>query len=335
MKIVKHVDIEYYSGISDVAGEACQGILTGLISIDEKRLEITNCFPTPRSDVLLEGEEANSAAITQDDKQNEIIDMLKRFRNMNIDYENVGFYQTHPFGACFNQEVIESLYDYQMTNPEAVILIYDPIQTRQGHLSLRAYRLSKKALDLCTNSDWSIDSVRHLGLTFNGIMDELPIKLKSSHLMNVLLAELALSNSTVDASHMELGTRRAFEKSMRSLMVDIDELNKGVSTYNKYIQEKQKFDASYNALLQKRQAENEARAAKGEPPLPLDDIRKILKQPQLQLKNGLLDLQLNALDINALTDYQSSIAAENIAKLFISKAVSEVSSEKHSSYQRQ
>jgi hypothetical protein len=43
---------------------------------------------------------------------------------MNIDYELVGFYQAHPFGACFDQDVFESLVDYQITNPEAVVLIY-------------------------------------------------------------------------------------------------------------------------------------------------------------------------------------------------------------------
>ncbi|CAK5052084.1 unnamed protein product [Meloidogyne enterolobii] len=46
MKIVKHGDIEFYAGMSKVAGETCQGILTGLISIEEKekKLEITNWY---------------------------------------------------------------------------------------------------------------------------------------------------------------------------------------------------------------------------------------------------------------------------------------------------
>lgn len=29
MKIVKHVDSEMYAGLNEVAGEACQGLLTG------------------------------------------------------------------------------------------------------------------------------------------------------------------------------------------------------------------------------------------------------------------------------------------------------------------
>jgi hypothetical protein len=46
MKIVKHGDIEFYAGMSKIAGETCQGILTGLISMEEKekKLEITNWY---------------------------------------------------------------------------------------------------------------------------------------------------------------------------------------------------------------------------------------------------------------------------------------------------
>lgn len=83
-------------------------------------------------------------------------------------------------------------------------------------------------------------------------MEELPIVLKNSHLMNVLLAELALTPRKRSAPHLELGTCGALEKSMRSLITNIDELNKSLGAYNKYVVEKQKFDTMYNALMQKR-----------------------------------------------------------------------------------
>ena len=34
-------------------------------------------------------------------------------------------------------------------------LFSDPVKTRQGQLSLNAYRLSVKALELCQKNDWS------------------------------------------------------------------------------------------------------------------------------------------------------------------------------------
>jgi translation initiation factor 3 subunit H len=324
MKIVKHVDLEFYAGISEVAGETCQGILTGLISVDDKRLEITNCFPTPRSEVLLEGDETNASAYAQDNKQDETIDMLKRFRNMNIDYELVGFYQAHLFGACFNHDVFLSMVDYQLNNPDAVVLIYDPVRTRQGLLTLKAYRLSRKALELGINNDWSPEVTKQAGLNFSNLLEELPIIIKNSHLMNVMISELALCKRKSESLHLELGTRRALEKSMRALMLNTDELSKSMNAYNKYAQDKQKFDLMYNSALQKRAAENEVRAARGEPPLPIDDIKKALKQPQLQAKSGVLDLFLSALDTAAFIDYQTTVTGENLSKLFISQAASNV-----------
>jgi hypothetical protein len=52
-----------------------------LISTEDKRLEVTNCFPAARSEVMIEGDETNhSSANVSEDKQGEILDMLKRFR---------------------------------------------------------------------------------------------------------------------------------------------------------------------------------------------------------------------------------------------------------------
>lgn len=51
---------------------------------------------------------------------------------MNIDYELIGFYQAHAFGACFNQELIDSMRDYQEQVPDGIVLIY-------GNLSIIVY----------------------------------------------------------------------------------------------------------------------------------------------------------------------------------------------------
>uniref|UniRef100_A0A915DKZ9 EIF3h C-terminal domain-containing protein n=1 Tax=Ditylenchus dipsaci TaxID=166011 RepID=A0A915DKZ9_9BILA len=92
--------------------------------------------------------------------------------------------------------------------------------------------------------------------------------------------------------------------------------------------EKIKYDISYNALAQKRQQENEQRAARGEPLLSLDDIKKQLKYPQLQAKNGMLELFLNARDTDAYAEYASTVTGQNIAKLFLSEAISSGSADK-------
>lgn len=329
MKIVKHVDSELYAGMSEVAGEACQGLLTGLVSVekDDSRLEITNCFPTARAEPILESDEnaAQANQMYEELKQQEMLDMLRKFRNMNIDYELVGFYQAHPFGACFSQDLVDSMYDYQSNGPDGVVIIYDPVKTRQGQLCLRAYRLSVPALELCAKNDWSPDAVKAANLTYQTMFEELPIVIKSSHLVNVMMAELSLAPTRIAdrfSTHLELGSRRSLEKSVRAMMANIDELNKSISAYGKYVNDKQKHDNMIYNLTQKRQAENEQRLARGEPPLSMDDIRK-MKEPQLQTRNGMLDAMLSSCDTQALADFCVKVTGENIAKLFLAEALAD------------
>jgi translation initiation factor 3 subunit H len=330
MKIIKHVDSEFYSGMSEVAGETCAGILTGLIAADDHRLEVTNCFPTPRSEVLIEGEEFSQGVLQNDDgKHTEITDMLKRFREMNIDYELVGFYQAHKFGACFTQEVIDSLVDYQTIFQDGVVIVYDPVRTRQGQVSLRAFRLTNKALELSISGDWSPEAVAAAKLTHETILEELPVVIKNSHLMNVMLSQLGLVRKTKPAPFLELGTRRSLEKCLRSLLGNVDELNKSIQAYSKYVNEKQRYDALLNSLIQKRQAENDQRAQRNEPPLSLDEIKRQLKVPQLLTRGGMMDIFLNASNAGAFANYASEVTNENIAKLFISESVANAVEESH------
>ncbi|KAI6183265.1 Eukaryotic translation initiation factor 3 subunit H [Aphelenchoides bicaudatus] len=321
MKLVKHVDSEFYAGMSDVAGEACQGILTGLVLPSEKRLEITNCFPTPRSELV--GPDTDDAAQAReqsyDEKQSETIEMLRRFRQMNIDYELVGFYQAHMFGACFTQDMLESLADYQASLSEAIVLVYDPVITRQGTLNIRALRLSPKAFDLC-QLDWTPEIVKNSGINFSSVLQELPVTIKNSNLMNVMLAELRLLKPKRSGAHLELGTRNNLEKSLRAMTVEMENVSKSITSYNKYTLEKQRYDAILNTAIQKRQIENEQRAARGEPAQSIEELKRLHKPPQMQSKNGMLDLFLSSADTNSYAEYASKVTAGNIAKLFLSEA---------------
>lgn len=116
------------------------------------------------------------------------------------------------------------------------------------------------------------------------MLEELPVVIKNSHLVNVMLAELTLEGCAVQRSsyHLELGTRRFFlemifnydilqfyflqifklsrmlifcrslEKCLRSLMGDVDDLNRTVMAYTKYMADKQRYDLTVYNAMQKR-----------------------------------------------------------------------------------
>jgi len=220
--------------------------------------------------------------------------------------------------------MFDSLVDYQICMSDGVILVYDPVRTRNGQFTMRAYRLSKRALELSLGGDWSPEVLKKSGLSFSSIFEELPVTVKNSSLTNVMLAELSLPRQKKNsraAPHLEIGNRRVLEKSLRSMATSVDDLNKSVAAYNKYTLDKGKYDAIFNSLIQKRIAENEQRLARGEPPLPLDDIKKQFKQPQLQCRNGMLDLVLASRNIGSLANYLLDSAGDNVTKLFLSEEI--------------
>jgi len=102
----------------------------------------------------------------------------------------------------------------------------------------------------------------------------------------------------------------------------VDELNRCISSYNKYLADKQRHDANLLNQTQKRQLDNESRIARGELPLSFDDIKKI-KGPTLASKNGLLDAYLAASETAALSDFAYEVTGENIAKLFLAEAIAD------------
>uniref|UniRef100_A0A0N4ZFD6 MPN domain-containing protein n=1 Tax=Parastrongyloides trichosuri TaxID=131310 RepID=A0A0N4ZFD6_PARTI len=328
MKIVKHVDSEFEGGLGDMSGENCQGILTGLIAVDDGKLEITNCFLAPRFENYAEGDDINPQVLQQNDdmKQNEVIDTLKKFRQMNMDYELVGFYQSQPFGACFTQEMVESLAEVQSHVQDGVVLIYDPLLTRQGKIGLRALRLSQSATQLSVKGDWSPDAIRMAGLTYENLFEELPIRVKNSHLANVMFAQLNINEEEAFCDSLQdlsLENTDTLEKALRGMITGVDELSKQLNSYNKYTFEKVRAENQLTVLLQKRQAENEHRIARGEQPLSMEECKKSIRMPQWCSKNGLLDIFLTSCGTKAHSDFTQGVVNENIHKILALQSLQE------------
>ena len=51
-------------------------------------------------------------------------------------------------GTFNNFKLIQNLASYHESIPNSVVLLYDPVQTAAGHLTLRAFRLSDDFLEL-------------------------------------------------------------------------------------------------------------------------------------------------------------------------------------------
>ena len=105
---------------------------------------------------------------------------------------------------------------------------------------------------------------------------------------------------------------------MRSLIENVDELSAESTKYLNYHKQLQKQNHSKQQYLQKREAENSARRARGEPPLPEEDINKIFKPlpPMSRLETLLISNQIKNY-CQQINDFSST----SFSNLFITEAV--------------
>ena len=124
-------------------------LVTGqLLGLDVgSTLEVTNCFPFPtRLRFGEEGEEeTDQDGIGGAEYQ---MEMMRCLREVNVDHNTVGWYHSSYMGSFLNESMIETQYNYQDRIKKSVVIIYDPLKTSQGALSLKALRLTQKFMSL-------------------------------------------------------------------------------------------------------------------------------------------------------------------------------------------
>ena len=95
-----------------------------LLGLDQDgELEVTHAFPSPDA-----GEDDDGSAT--DDYQ---LEMMKMLREVNVDNNTVGWYQTTYLGSFCTPFMIETQYQYQASiSKNTVVLVYDPLQTSKA-----------------------------------------------------------------------------------------------------------------------------------------------------------------------------------------------------------
>lgn len=312
MKLIKHCH-----EVENSASAFAQGALLGLVA--DTRLEITHCFPFPSmSDETLDDEDFQ-------------LTMMRRLRQVNVDHQHVGWYQSAQFGNFLSPTLLESQFSYQTSIEESICLIFDTAKTAQGFISLKALRLTPEAIKMFKDGDFSPDTIKDLKISYESMMTEVPIVIKNSHLMNALLLELQeqIPLDIGGVSHLDLGTSGTLETQLRVMMDAVDELNQESIKFNKHQNVVLKQYQDKTRWVQKRQSENQARAARGEDPLPEEDINKVFKP--LPAPPRLNPLILSGTIANT-SEEVSEFCSQSMAKLFVTEPLQEA---KVSSYSGQ
>merc|ERR1711865_371200 len=235
LKIVKHCK------------EHLPQLVTGqLLGLDYGgTLEVTNCFPFPSSTEGADEELAEDGAEYQ-------YDMMRCLREVNVDNNTVGWYQSTYLGSHITESMVTTQYSYQESIPKCVCLVFDPLQQSQGKLGIRALRLSHDFMELYKGGEFTLETI------------------SNSHLLKAYLMQMP--DELRNPVQRGMVTRRDetepfLEKNFECMIESIEQLSQESSRFQYHQRALSRQIAQQTAFLQKRKSENEQRKRQGLAPL--------------------------------------------------------------------
>ena len=185
LKIVKHCN------------ESLPNLVTGSLlglTVGNGILEITHAFPFPEVESKTSGSNPVMLdANTPDAADGEAfmdghefqLEMMKMLREVNVDNNCVGWYQCMALGSYSNNVFVETQLSYQTDlSPNAVVMLYDPMQTSHGNLVLKCFRLTDECVKMkASGKNEYVDP--------KNIFEEIPITFKNPGLVQAFLYDVA------------------------------------------------------------------------------------------------------------------------------------------------
>lgn len=208
------------------------GSLLGL-AVENGVLEISHSFPLPA-----EGKNHSAAADADDEAAGlEVhefqLEMMRMLREVNVDNNCVGWYQSMYLGVYSTSALLENQLNYQTDlSPNAVVILYDPMQTSHGNLLLKCYRLTDECIRIREEGENTFINPRN-------IFEEIPVKLTNPGLVQAFIVDIAdgsyidpvtgdsgLYDATADTTfdRLDLSTNPYLEKHLEFMSGWVDDL---------------------------------------------------------------------------------------------------------------
>jgi len=234
---------------------------------------------------------------------------MRCLRQVNVDYNTVGWYTSTYLGSFLNESLVDTQFNYQTTIKKCVVIVFDPVKTSQGVLSLRAYRLTQVFMDMYANKtqNFTKEILDNSNMTFNDIFEEVPIRIHNPQLINALLYDM--EGSDILSAHFErlnLGFGPFLEKNLEFLAESLDDLASEQSKFQYYQKSLQRQQAQIQAHRQKRISEGGV--------VDEDEIAQMYKPIQQPSR---LESLLVTNQINKYCEQINKFAGTSFTKLFL------------------
>lgn len=281
-------------------------------------LEVTNCFGLPKVSI-------DSA----DDVDRFSVSMMKLFREVNVDNNNVGFFQSGNLSTTgFEMDIVTSLYQHQKDLKNNVVaIIYDPSQSNNGSLAIKAFRLSPDYMQILKRSrqprdgslPQSAEASRYAS-TSNNILQEIPIKIKDLSLARALVWDLQARNVGV-CDRLDLSVNKYMRNSLEVLSASVDDTKADLVELSKFgrILASKKQDRF--KWIQDRKHENSRLKKEGKRTLPEVDRSLAIFKPTIfkdsMGNDGRLRTRLSSKRVNATSEQINKFTGATFNKLYL------------------
>jgi len=186
-------------------------------------LQVTHSFG-----VFERGEENH-----QEDRDVFMVDMQKSLRDVNVDSNLVGWYQTTQLGQIFSnttvdtqRTVLDYQYGYQSELRCSIFLVYDPLLAAIGKPSFKALQMTPQFLSYYAEYKGDGQGGNLLDIPTKEMFTEIPIYIKSAAIVEAFLLEWSLMDTSATSQIEALDTENQVfaERNMQLLIGALDGL---------------------------------------------------------------------------------------------------------------
>ena len=219
-------------------------------------LEVTNCFPYLRR---VEGDSVEEGANYQ-------LEMMRCLRNVNVDSNHVGWFQSTYKGMYQTVELVETFMQYSKSLKRTVCIVYDPFKEREGIHAFKAITVTDRFMQLYHEKSLPASKMLQLGLAWSDIFQEIPISVHNSSLCTAFMASIDSGNA-VDAGmqeKLEAPSAEQLRTNTQQIQECIDEQQWELIKLSRHQRDSSRNQQQSASWLAQRQQENMARRSKGE-----------------------------------------------------------------------
>jgi len=250
------------------------------------------------------------------------LEMMRCLREVNVDDNHVGWYQTTRLGNAGYMELIETFLSYSENLEKCVCLVYEPEKAGQGALCVRALQVTPEFAALYRayrGRGEGLGAKETLPLSSDDVFEEIPVYVSDGTLANVFITQLAAGGRVgqCDVDRLGLAADPVLEENIKFLGDCVYDLGRDQQTFLNYLRDVQRQEGQRAQWMYKRQVENNARRSAGQEPLPESEPDNPLFKPIPE--PGRLENLLLTRQVRESSRQTASSASGELAKLYAAK----------------